>query len=1072
LSNHLLSLLTVDHETQVDQSDDTIQCEITITDHSTTSGQNRTLTLNIVTTINDLYDEDADDLTESDDPNIDTDPADVTPTVAELQFTAANRTLVANGSPLIQVSRPEEQTHSQLTTVEQMKALFDNPTYLRDSNPFTITDTAFTIQQNGNLDLTTAQDFETMSANPIVLTITAHDQNGGSKTFKLQLTITDAEAGFSNDNRLSISPTSTDEAEFTPATDWSGFDAKQTSNDQLDNAVLSNPQNAITVVQNLENLFSAPKELAGNPYTITGADSNDFELSSNNSNADLKLKQNTTITTTTGTGVVNKTFTLIAARRGSGKNNMRIDFEIPMTKLTLATGNNLNLTSVDIAENTSNQQVVLFSTIASRLLNSTLLDTSTPYTVNDATNFTVDATGVKLSVAQNYEDNSKVTTVNIVAHDKNDNTLTFVQPVNITNVLDEDLDGINEDTTNRDDPTQVGDGLDDTPDTAHMQFKSTDWTSGVTTATVLPDEGIEATETGGIVKKLTFTTNEIDENNNETVIAVLDDNIFDNPEKLHATRPFYHNTASPTTSYTDTNFKIEKDASDSKWKLYLLANRDHESIPAIDQSKLTTTFYVMYDGENTHKSTNLVIDVVCEIDDVTDTSITWVYQGTGILGNTDSVDFAENTLTTTVVTQVKATGDDATGTAIAYSIDTGKDASLFTINSSNGEIKFVNSPDFEDPQQDGTTDNQYVIDVRASYSNITDSTLDATRTITITVTDVAYDEPVQWSHTTLAYNAPENSTSTIATLDAPTSDDAEEVELAITGGADQDKFNLSSTRELTFASEKNYEDPDDADTDRQYTVEITARYSKAAGHSASPVTKTFTITLTDVAYDESITWQDTDGTNYADETVTYAENVASPYTVKTFDAPTSDDAAPVELAITGGADQNKFQMTGNTLQFKSSPDHENPQQAGDTENQYEVDVTARYSDSAGQSSGSPITVTITVNVTDAADENPTITGGDGSYTVESGTSNSSLFTLAGTSDTGSAVRWTSNNNKFTITSGDVSSGNNATVAYTGTSITSNSVTVTFTCTDTSGTSLTATKNVTITVTQPADPGGE
>jgi hypothetical protein len=90
--------------------------------------------------------------------------------------------------------------------------------------------------------------------------------------------------------------------------------------------------------------------------------------------------------------------------------------------------------------------------------------------------------------------------------------------------------------------------------------------------------------------------------------------------------------------------------------------------------------------------------------------------------------------------------------------------------------------------------------------------------------------------------------------------------------------------------------------------------------------------------------------------------------VKVFKAPTSADAKAVELAITGGTDSASFELTYDntsdeyTLEFTSSTtiDYE-------SKTSYEVQLTARYAESAGHSQGNPITATVTVNITDVAD---------------------------------------------------------------------------------------------------------
>ena len=94
----------------------------------------------------------------------------------------------------------------------------------------------------------------------------------------------------------------------------------------------------------------------------------------------------------------------------------------------------------------------------------------------------------------------------------------------------------------------------------------------------------------------------------------------------------------------------------------------------------------------------------------------------------------ENTL---IAADVDATDPvESEGNGLIFSITGGADAGLFTINSSNGVVSFLDQPDFENPQ-DADGDNVYEISV-----NVRDALSDGdTQDITITVTDDG-DAPV------------------------------------------------------------------------------------------------------------------------------------------------------------------------------------------------------------------------------------------------------------------------------------------------------------------------------------------
>jgi Cadherin domain len=79
--------------------------------------------------------------------------------------------------------------------------------------------------------------------------------------------------------------------------------------------------------------------------------------------------------------------------------------------------------------------------------------------------------------------------------------------------------------------------------------------------------------------------------------------------------------------------------------------------------------------------------------------------------------------------------------------------------------------------------------------------------------------------------------------------------------------------------------------------------------------------------------------------------------------PDGGEDAEVTFAITGGADADRFELTGasdDELAFADPPDFETPG-SEDEDNDYEVEVTAKDAD------GSPATLEITVTVTDVAE---------------------------------------------------------------------------------------------------------
>ena len=192
----------------------------------------------------------------------------------------------------------------------------------------------------------------------------------------------------------------------------------------------------------------------------------------------------------------------------------------------------------------------------------------------------------------------------------------------------------------------------------------------------------------------------------------------------------------------------------------------------------------------------------------------------------------------------------------------------------------------------------------------------------------------------------------VATLSATdTETDSDELTWSIpsgdAGGADADKFTLSSTGVLTFNAAKDYENPDDADTDHTYevTVQVT--------DGDNPVTADILVTLENVL--ELLSELS------GPASVSYEENGAT--RVATYTASSPEDNGDVTWLLSG-ADRGDFSIDGGVLRFLGLPDFESPADA-DTDNIYSVTLVA--------SDGSTtLTKTATVTVSDQ-DEAGTLT---------------------------------------------------------------------------------------------------
>ncbi len=279
--------------------------------------------------------------------------------------------------------------------------------------------------------------------------------------------------------------------------------------------------------------------------------------------------------------------------------------------------------------------------------------------------------------------------------------------------------------------------------------------------------------------------------------------------------------------------------------------------------------------------------------------------------STDTVSMPENQTLVSTVTSLVVT------VPTAYSIVSGDDRTLFSINASTGELSFINNPNAEFPA-DADTNGVYIVDIR-----ITDGQVNDIQTLSITVTDVNDNVVTITSNgggATAAINVDENigAVTTVVAVDDITS----VIVYSIAGGVDQAAFNInSSTGVLTLLSLPDFETPADSDGNNTYIVDVVA--------DVSGVIDTQTITLTiQPLNDESPVF--TSGTTFtADEGGTAVAAISA----------TDADSSGLTYTLTGGLDQVDFSITSaGVLSFVATTDFENPADSNQ-DNSYSVQVT-------------------------------------------------------------------------------------------------------------------------------------
>ena len=167
------------------------------------------------------------------------------------------------------------------------------------------------------------------------------------------------------------------------------------------------------------------------------------------------------------------------------------------------------------------------------------------------------------------------------------------------------------------------------------------------------------------------------------------------------------------------------------------------------------------------------------------------------------------------------------------------DASKFSITSA-GVLTFNTAPDFENPGS-ATGSNVYV--VAATVTDGQSSTLTATQTLAITVTDVNDNAPV-FTRGTAMVDVTEGTTA-VTTVTATDVDTGQPPTFLTTlSGADASKFSITEAGTLTFNTAPDYENLADMGSDNMYEVIITATDD---GTPAMTAMQALTITVTDVA---------------------------------------------------------------------------------------------------------------------------------------------------------------------------------------------------------------------------------
>ncbi|MCG9130099.1 cadherin repeat domain-containing protein, partial [Candidatus Poribacteria bacterium] len=368
---------------------------------------------------------------------------------------------------------------------------------------------------------------------------------------------------------------------------------------------------------------------------------------------------------------------------------------------------------------------------------------------------------------------------------------------------------------------------------------------------------------------------------------------------------------------------------DSETLAYLLSGTDASSF-SIDGSsgQLKTSAALNYEDKTSYSVTVTVSDGSLEDEIAVTINVTNVNEAPVFAPDAISRSVAENTAAgTNLGSAITATDPDA-GDSITYSIG-GTDAASFDIVSTSGQLQTKASLDYE-------TKTSYSISVIATDSD------DATDTIPVTISVTNVNEAPAFANETTTRSVNENTGSGVNIGDAvsatdPDTDDTLEYSL---GGTDAASFDIGSTNgQLRTKAALDYE------TKTSYSVTVSVSDGNGGKDSIA-----VTINVNDV--------HENTAPSFASDSTTrsVAENTGSGVNIGDAVSATDPDTDDTLEYTLSGTDASSFDIgsTNGQLRTKAALDYE-------TKTSYSVTV------SVSDGKGGTDSITVTINVTDVAE---------------------------------------------------------------------------------------------------------
>ena len=339
-------------------------------------------------------------------------------------------------------------------------------------------------------------------------------------------------------------------------------------------------------------------------------------------------------------------------------------------------------------------------------------------------------------------------------------------------------------------------------------------------------------------------------------------------------------------------------------------------------------------ADNTYQLTITVSDGANQVSQSLAITVTNVNEAPAFASASVNLNTDENDASFTHI--VEAATDPDQGETLTYQLS-GDDANDFNFDTSTRSLSFANTPDFENPADQGAN-NVYQVTITAA-----DAEYSASQDITIAVADLNDETPQFTSASSLVLDYTSVAVDTIIyTVQATDADAGDQITYTLSG-TDQQHFSFAaSSGELAFSELPSLENPKDADNDNVYQLSIAATDLGANS--------------TDLALSISVVDDTGSAPTFTQVSVSINVDENSASSVYTAQASDVDPGDTLTYSIAGiDADLFTIDPSSGELAFNTAPDYENPSDSG-ADNTYELSITAN--DTIGKQASQDLTITI------------------------------------------------------------------------------------------------------------------